>query len=67
MDTIKCSECGQDLARDAIMCIKCGHPLTHTSGQVSKTEQMWDAVIKARTPINVFALAMMACAARGLM
>lgn len=63
MDVKKCSECGQDLARDAILCIKCGHPMSDTAVPLSKTDQMWNAVIKARTPINIFALAMMACAA----
>lgn len=63
MSLIKCSECGQEISDKASMCVKCGCPVTDTAKASGNLNPLWDAVTKARTPINVFALAMMACAA----
>jgi hypothetical protein len=63
MSLIKCPECGHDVSDQASTCIKCGHPIKTATQQKSPLNNAWGAVTKSRTPINVFALAMMACAA----
>jgi len=62
MSLVKCKDCGQEISDEARTCVKCGRPQSITEELPSKASQIWDAVIKARTPINIFALAMMACA-----
>jgi uncharacterized membrane protein YvbJ len=63
MSLIQCPECGAEISDRAAMCVKCGHPMGGASKAPDGANPIWDAVNKARTPINVFALGMMACAA----
>lgn len=60
MSLINCSECNQETSDQAQACVKCGHPLE--KAVQSQKKGLWNTVAKARTPINIFALAMMACA-----
>jgi hypothetical protein len=62
MALVKCEDCGSDISSRAPACVKCGRPrdLPVTDGS---WRSAWSAVARTRTPINVFALAMMACAA----
>jgi hypothetical protein len=62
MSIIKCLECGQDISDQATLCVKCGYPIHPAEESPDKKSALWNAVTKARTPINIFALAMMACA-----
>ncbi len=62
MSLIPCSECKKEISSNALMCIHCGNPMAASDNEPGKMTQMWNAVTKARTPINIFALAMMACA-----
>jgi hypothetical protein len=62
MSLVKCSECHQEISDQAEICIKCGRPLDAKETLDSNKSMLWSAVTKTRTPINVFALAMMACA-----
>lgn len=62
MSIIKCLECGQDISDQAKLCVKCGYPIQPSEESPDKKSALWNAVTKARTPINIFALAMMACA-----
>lgn len=63
MSLIKCPECDQEISNQAVMCVKCGNPISQSTSQQKSEHAAWDAVTKSRTPINVFALAMMACSA----
>jgi hypothetical protein len=63
MSLTKCPECEQEISNLAVMCVKCGHPMNHSTNQQGRGNVAWTAVTKSRTPINVFSLAMMACAA----
>jgi hypothetical protein len=64
MSLIKCPECQQEISDQAVTCIKCGHPFHKPDGQQQNDlNTAWSSVTKSRTPINVFALAMMACSA----
>jgi hypothetical protein len=63
MSLIKCPECDQEISNQAVMCVKCGNPINKSIGRQSHLNAAWNAVTKSRTPINVFSLAMMACAA----
>ncbi len=56
MALTKCPECTHENSDKALHCVSCGHPV-ETTIQASSP---WAAVTKAKTPINVFALAMMA-------
>jgi hypothetical protein len=60
---IKCPDCDHDVSDEASVCIHCGRPLKSVPGKRPALSNAWDAVTRSRTPINVFALAMMACAA----
>lgn len=60
---IKCSECDHDVSDRAAACPNCGFLVAKSDDQNSGLASAWQAVTKSRTPINVFALAMMACAA----
>lgn len=62
MSLTKCLDCGQEISDQAAICVKCGRPLVHMDESPSKSTLLWNAVTKAKTPINLFALAMMACA-----
>lgn len=62
MSLIKCNDCGQEISDEARACIKCGRPQSISEEAPTEPPRIWDAVIKAKTPINIFALAMMACA-----
>ncbi|MDJ0806843.1 MAG: hypothetical protein QNJ78_08415 [Gammaproteobacteria bacterium] len=48
---------------EASSCVKCGYPIKKDRKKKPSANNAWSAVSKSRTPINVFALAMMACAA----
>ena len=64
MSLIKCVECAQEISDQAELCVKCGHPLDvdkNPDNQNNSKNMLWHAVTKTKTPINVFALAMMAC------
>jgi hypothetical protein len=63
MSLIKCSECNQEISNQAAICVKCGNPTNKSPEQGSHFNTAWNTVTKSRTPINVFALAMMACSA----
>jgi len=64
MSLINCPECDQEISNKAVMCVKCGNPISQSTGSQQKSENAaWNAVTKSRTPINVFSLAMMACSA----
>jgi heme/copper-type cytochrome/quinol oxidase subunit 2 len=67
MSLINCDDCGQEISDQAEMCIKCGKPYntkeSHAPLQGSVDgASPWSAVTKAKTPINIFAIAMMTCA-----
>ncbi|MBD5778829.1 hypothetical protein IEN85_04950 [Pelagicoccus sp. NFK12] len=59
MPTQPCPECGEALSPKAASCPHCGYP--QEDGPKPRAGG-WQAASRARTPINVFALAMMACA-----
>ena len=63
MSLIKCPECDHDVSDEASACLYCGHPINTAPQQRPPLSDAWSAVTTSRTPINVFALAMMACAA----
>lgn len=63
MSLIKCPECQQEISDKAVVCVKCGNPAHKAFERQSHLNTAWNAVTKSRTPINVFALAMMACSA----
>lgn len=60
MALVSCAECEKEISDRATACPQCGCPLGDEAPDESKG--MWKAVTKARTPINVFAIAMMAAA-----
>jgi hypothetical protein len=62
MSLFKCVECDQEISDKADICVKCGYPLDAIKKSDSNKNILWNAVTKTKTPINVFALAMMACA-----
>ena len=59
----ECPDCEQQVSDQAAACPKCGRPAEATGETSGSWSGAWQAVGKTRTPINVFALAMMACAA----
>lgn len=59
MSNQPCPACERPLSDKATSCPHCGHPLKTDS---PPSASLWQAVTRARTPINVFALAMMASA-----
>ena len=62
MSLVKCLECGQEISDQAEICVKCGRPLDAREESNSNRSMLWNAATKTRTPITVFAFAMMACA-----
>lgn len=62
MSLIKCLECEHEISDQAEICVKCGYPLNVKEPSDNSKSMLWHAVVKTKTPINVFALAMMACA-----
>lgn len=63
MSLIKCPDCGHDISNEAAMCVHCGHSVADRPASGNQFDSAWQTVIHSKTPINVFALAMMACAA----
>ncbi len=61
MAMIQCENCGYALSEQAVNCVQCGHP-QHEKAQ-GETPSAWSAVTRSKTPINLFAIAMMSCAA----
>lgn len=62
MALMKCADCGQEVSDAASACVKCGRP-RDSAAPTGTWREAWSATTRAKTPINVFALAMMACAA----
>ncbi len=65
MAMIKCEECGHAISDKAERCISCGCPSGSANEESTKQTGMssaWSAVSRSRTPINLFAIAMMCCA-----
>lgn len=58
-----CENCAQELSDQAMACVKCGHPAGTKTESGSVIDSAWAAVTRSKTPINLFAIAMMACAA----
>ncbi len=63
MGLIKCEDCGQEMSDQATVCVKCGRPCGSTTEPRSFLHGAWAAVTRSKTPINLFAIAMMSCAA----
>ncbi len=63
MALIKCQDCGQEISDQSAACIGCGRPVNAGSENSGPLQGVWGAVTRSKTPINLFALAMMACAA----
>lgn len=63
MAMVNCENCQHELSDQAITCTQCGHPLLNEKVRLQPDNSPWAAVTKSRTPINIFAIAMMACAA----
>lgn len=66
MGMVKCEDCGHDISDRAEICIGCGCPrATCIKASPSKSGSMmngaWMAVTRSKTPINLFAIAMMSC------
>ncbi|MBC2605923.1 hypothetical protein [Pelagicoccus albus] len=63
MPLINCPDCDREISSRAPACPHCGCPGEDRDSEASSNEKgAWRAVVKARTPINVFALGMMAAA-----
>ena len=60
---IECADCGKHISDQATMCVNCGRPLQSAGDTKSGLPTIWAAVTRSKTPINLFALAMSACAA----
>ncbi|SEF67369.1 hypothetical protein [Marinobacterium lutimaris] len=68
MALIRCMDCDHEISDQAASCVQCGRPIKagadRSSPQPSSFHSTaWAAVTRSKTPINLFALAMMACAA----
>jgi hypothetical protein len=61
MGMSSCEDCGQDISDQAKMCIKCGRPLESSAKSLGIIDGAWAAVTRSKTPINLFAIAMMSC------
>ena len=62
MALINCPECENRISEHASACPQCGNPIASSEEDKSASKGAWRAVIKSKTPINIFALAMMASA-----
>ena len=65
MAMIKCEECGHEISDKADACIHCGCPSAaaqQSSESRTGVNSAWSAVSRSKTPINLFAIAMMCCA-----
>jgi len=66
MALIECEDCKNPISDQAPHCIHCGRPIQETEikkAEVKAPDAMWSVTRQIKTPINVFALAMMTCAA----
>jgi|GEM_PF-1489316 len=63
MALTECPDCHHEISEAAAICVHCGRPMKAATDSGSDAGSHWQAVAQAKTPINVFALAMMACAA----
>ncbi|WP_432695865.1 hypothetical protein ACQUQP_15160 [Marinobacterium sp. YM272] len=63
MALIRCQDCDHEVSDQAASCINCGRPIKETAESSNPMTAAWAAVTRSKTPINLFALAMMACAA----
>ena len=63
MSLVKCAECNHEISDLAVHCVNCGHPIAKNKMSAESSGNLWSSVTKTKTPINVFALAMMTCAA----
>ena len=66
MPLISCPVCEGQVSDQAETCCHCGHPLKKRGRSVEQKgpyDAAWSAATKTRTPVNVFSVAMMACAA----
>jgi predicted ferric reductase len=63
MTMIQCENCQYELSDQALTCIKCGHPQYDKDSLITEKNSAWNAVTRSKTPINLFAIAMMSCAA----
>jgi hypothetical protein len=61
MGMSSCEDCGQDISDQSKMCIKCGCPLESSTKSLGVIDGAWAAVTRSKTPINLFAIAMMSC------
>lgn len=66
MGMTSCEDCGHDISDRADVCISCGCPLRPVTYEAapksgSGMSGPWSAVTKSKTPINLFAIAMMSC------
>lgn len=57
-----CPDCEREISDQANSCPHCGCPNGGSQKRSDSNSGIWQAVVKSKTPINVFALAMMACA-----
>jgi hypothetical protein len=61
MGMSSCEDCGQDISDQSKMCINCGRPLESSTKSLGIVDGAWAAVTRSKTPINLFAIAMMSC------
>ena len=58
-----CEDCGHEISDRAVSCVKCGCPLDGVTRSNGALNGAWAAVTRSRTPINLFAIAIMSCSA----
>ena len=67
MAMTQCEDCGKPVSDQAQMCVHCGCPIADTEKQdcenAGATSSAWQAAMRAKTPINIFAIAIMCCSA----
>ena len=59
MNLVDCPVCSKKVSDQAVTCCHCGHPLETGAHNNSENTSAWQTISKAKTPINVFAIAMM--------
>ncbi|MDO6562140.1 hypothetical protein Q4488_01985 [Amphritea sp. 1_MG-2023] len=63
MAMISCDDCHQAISDKADSCLHCGCPVgVEQYDDKRRIKTAWEAVSRAKTPINLFAIAMMCCA-----